>query len=148
MIERSALLRMAKPKQLGTDRNLLTLAGKLTAADVITLRDIRLSEFDKIRRIDKQKALVFDAPYKYDIIFGTEFLTKVDININYETGFMEWYECILPLRDPFSLDKESYQDMEDAMYVQTEDELLGEDWLDNFATEIYMQNTIRLTSMT
>ena len=61
---------------------------------------------------------------------------------------MEWYGCILPLRDPFSLDKESYQDMEDAMYVQTEDELLGEDWLDSFATEILDAKTIRLTSMT
>ena len=26
--------------------------------------------------------------------------------------------------------------MEDAMHVQTEDELLGEDWLDNYASEI------------
>ena len=26
--------------------------------------------------------------------------------------------------------------MEDAMHVQTEDELLGEDWFDNCATEI------------
>jgi len=26
--------------------------------------------------------------------------------------------------------------MEDAMFVQTEDELLGDDWLDSFATEI------------
>ena len=47
---------------------------------------------------------------------------------------MEWYECVLPLRHPFTIDKESYQDMEDAMYVQTEDELLGEDWLDSWST--------------
>jgi len=26
--------------------------------------------------------------------------------------------------------------MENAMFVQTEDELLGDDWLDNFATDI------------
>ena len=49
---------------------------------------------------------------------------------------MEWYECIIPLKDPSTIDKESYQDMEDAMHVQTEDELLGEDWLDNYSTEI------------
>ena len=49
---------------------------------------------------------------------------------------MERYEWILPLRDPFTIDKESYQDMEDAMHVQTEDKFLGEDWLDNYATEI------------
>jgi len=40
---------------------------------------------------------------------------------------MECYECILPLRDPFIIDKQSYQDVEDAIHVQTEDELLGED---------------------
>jgi len=39
---------------------------------------------------------------------------------------MEWYVYILPLRDSFTIDKESYQDMEDAMYAQTEDELPGE----------------------
>ena len=49
---------------------------------------------------------------------------------------MEWYKCILPLRDPFSLDTKSFNDMEDAMFVQTEDELLGDDWLDSFTTEI------------
>ena len=49
---------------------------------------------------------------------------------------MECYECIPSLRDPFTIDKESYQDMEDAMHVQTKDELPREDWLDNYATEI------------
>ena len=49
---------------------------------------------------------------------------------------MEWYGWILPLRDPFTIDKDSYQHMVDAMHLQTEDELLGEDWLDNYATEI------------
>ena len=136
LIKRSALPRGTKPKKLSTTKTLTTLAGNVAAAEIVTLRDIRLPEFDKNRRIEEQKALVFDAPCRYDIIFGTDFLTKVGININYETGFMEWYECILPLRDPFTIDKESYQDMEDAMHVQTEDELLGEDWLDNYATEI------------
>ena len=113
-----------------------TLVGTFTIADTVTLNDIRLPEFDKNRRIEEQKALVFDTTCCYDIILGTDFLSNVGINIHYETGFMEWYECILPLRDPFTIDKESYQDMEDAMHVQTEDELLGEDWLDNYANEI------------
>ena len=68
-----------------------------------------MSEFNKSRRIEEQKALLFDAPCRYDIIFGTEFLTKVGINMNYETGFMEGYEYILPLRYPFTIGKESYQ---------------------------------------
>ena len=49
---------------------------------------------------------------------------------------MEWYELILSLRDPFTINKDSYQHIVDTMHLQTEDELLGEDWLDNYATEI------------
>ena len=74
--KQSALPCTAKPKQLGTARNLLTLAGKLTAADVITLRDIRLPEFDKNRQIDEHKALVFYTKSRYDIILGTDFFSK------------------------------------------------------------------------
>ena len=40
------------------------------------------------------------------------------------------------IRDPSSLDTKSFIDMKDAMFIQTEDELLGDDWLDSFATEI------------
>ena len=49
---------------------------------------------------------------------------------------MEWYQSILPIKDPFTIDKESYHDMEDAIYDQTKDNLLLEDWLDNYATEV------------
>ena len=103
---------------------------------MVTLRDIRLPEFNKNRRISEQEALVFDAKCRYDIIFGTDFLAKVGINISYETGFMEWYECVLPLRDPHTLDSQTYKDMEEAMFVQIDDDILGKDWLDSFATEI------------
>jgi len=108
------------------------------ASETVTLKDIRLSAFDKNRRLEEQKDLVFDANCCYDIIYGTDFLSKVDIKINSETCFMGWYTSILPLRDPFRLDNESFKDMEDVMFVQTEDELLvlGDNWLDSYATEI------------
>jgi len=126
MIKRSVLPRGVKPRKLSTSKVMKILAGTLAATDTVTLRDIRLPEFDKNRRIEEQKALVFDITCRYNIIFGTYFLSKV----------MEWYECSLPLRDSFSLDTKSFNDMEDAMFVKTEDELLGDDWLDSFATEI------------
>ena len=56
--------------------------------------------------------------------------------MNYDTGFMEWFECILPMRDPWSLTSEEFDNMVDSLLIQTEDELFGEDWLDNYATEI------------
>ena len=103
---------------------------------MVTLRDLRLPEFDKNRRIEEQKALVFDTECRYDIILGTDFLSKAGISINYDTGFMEWYENIIPLRDPIGLNAETFDDMEDSLFIQIEDELLGEDWLDSYATEI------------
>ena len=61
-----------------------TLAGKLSSQEVVVLRDIRLSEFDKNRRIDQQKCLVFNNDNcNYDIILGTDFLTKTGIKLNY-----------------------------------------------------------------
>ena len=67
---------------------------------------------------------------------GKDFLKKAGIRINYDTGFMEWFECILPMRDPWGLTSEEFDNMVDSLLIQTEDELFGEDWLDNYATEI------------
>ena len=63
------------------------------------MRDIRLPEFDKNRRIDQQKCLVFDNDNcNYDIILGTNFLSKAGIKLNYEDETMEWFDTTLPLR--------------------------------------------------
>ena len=54
-----------------------TLAGHLKTQEVVTMQDIRLPEFDKNRRINQQKVLVFDNDNaKYDIILSTNFLYK------------------------------------------------------------------------
>ena len=49
---------------------------------------------------------------------------------------MEWYDAILPMRDPFGLSAKNFDDMEDSLHVQLEDEMFGQDWLDSYATEI------------
>ena len=38
--------------------------------------------------------------------------------------------------DPSILTSKEFDDMEDALFIQYEDELLDEDWLGSFATEI------------
>ena len=58
MIKISVLPRGVKPKKLSTSKVMKTLAGTLAATDTVALRDIRLPEFDKNRRIEEQKALV------------------------------------------------------------------------------------------
>ncbi len=62
------------------------------------MRDIRLPEFDENRRINQQKVLVFDNNnVKYNIILGTNLLSKTGIKLNYSEGNMEWFGCSIPL---------------------------------------------------
>ena len=55
LIKRSALPRGTKPKKLSKTKTLTTLAGNVAAAEVITLRDIRLPEFNKKQRYQRAK---------------------------------------------------------------------------------------------
>ncbi len=137
MIKRSAIPVGAVTKDIGKSKSIRTLAGQLNTQDVITVRDIWLPEFDKNRQINQQKVLVFDNDnVKYDIILGTNFLSKAGIKLNYSTGAMEWFDCSIPLRPPGGLDSKEFDAMEDMFHIQVEDELLGQDWLQSFATTI------------
>jgi hypothetical protein len=60
MIKRSALPQQVVAKTISETKKITTLAGKVQAQEVVTLRDLRLPEFDKNRRTSQQKALVFD----------------------------------------------------------------------------------------
>ena len=60
LIHREALPRGIQTKKLSDAQRLKTLAGNFDTSEIIKLRDIRLPEFDKNRRIDEQRTLVFD----------------------------------------------------------------------------------------
>lgn len=49
---------------------------------------------------------------------------------------MEWFDSSIPLRPPGGLDSHEFDAMEDMFHIQVEDELLGQDWLQSFATTI------------
>ncbi len=101
------------------------------------MQNIRLPEFDQNRCINQQKVLVFDNNnIKYNIILGTNFLSKTGIKLNYSEGNMEWIDCSIPLCPPGFLDLNAFDDMEDMFHIQVEDKIFGEDWLECFATEI------------
>ncbi len=101
------------------------------------MRNLRLPKFDKNRRINQQKVLVFDNDnVKYDIILGTNFLSKTGIKLNYSEGNMEWFDCSIPLNPPGGLDSKEFDAMEDMFHIQVKDEIFGEDWLECYATEI------------
>jgi hypothetical protein len=85
--------------------------------------------------IDQQNCLGFDNDNcNYDIILGTDFLTKTGIKLNYADQQMEWFDTILPLRPKGGLTAEDFDAMADAFHIQVEEELFGEDWLQYFAT--------------
>ena len=134
LISRKALPKGTMPTALDTIREVSTLAGSMQTSDLVHLRDMRLPEFDKNRRIDEQKALVFDGKCRYDVILGAYFLTKTGIDINYSTGTMHWFENVRPMREPWKLDNSEYNAMASAYDIQHDDELFGEDWLDNYLT--------------
>jgi hypothetical protein len=137
MINRSALPKGIITKLLGDTKLVRTLAGHLKTQEVVTMQDIRLPEFNKNRRINQQKVLVFDNDnVKYDIILGTNFLSKTEIKLNYSEGNMEWFDCSIPLHPPGGLDSKEFDAMEDMFLIQVKDEIFGEDWLECFATEI------------
>jgi hypothetical protein len=105
--------------------------------EVITMQDLRLPKFNKNRRIIQQKVLVFDNNnVKYDIILGTNFLSKTQIKLNYSEGNMEWFDCTIPLCPPGGLDSNKLDAMKNMFHIQVKDELFGEDLFECFATEI------------
>ncbi len=60
---------------------------------VVTIQDLRLPEFDKNRRINQQKVLVFDNDnVKYRIILSTNLLSNTGFKSNYSEGKVEWFD--------------------------------------------------------
>ena len=99
LIKKSALPEGVIPRDLANSKSFNTLAGKLSTQQMVTLRDVRLPEFDKNRRISQQRTLIFDNEHcKYDIIFGTDFLSKTGIKLDYSSGEMSWFDNVIPMR--------------------------------------------------
>ncbi len=73
---------------------------------------------------------------KYDIILGTNFLSKTGVKLNYSEGNIEWFDCSIPLLLPGGLDSKKIDAMEDMFHIQVKAKIFGEDWHECFATEI------------
>ena len=68
LIKKSALPKGIVPQELTNAKSFKTLAGKFDTTHIVTLRDVRLPEFDKNRSISQQRALIFDNDNcKYEI---------------------------------------------------------------------------------
>jgi len=123
---------------LANAREVTTLAGTMRTNEKVYLRDLRLPEFDKNRRIYEIKAPVFNQKTQFDIILGSNFLNKSGIDLKYSNSTMNWFKNSLKIREPWALNNAEYVEMSDAFDVQSEEEdLFGKDWL-----ESYLTNTI------
>ena len=129
MTNKKCLPRNCKPCKIASIRQINTLAGTYTSTKVVIMGNLRFSEFDKSRNVDKQKALVFQSETcKYDVILGADFLTKTGIDVKYSTGTMEWYDNELPLRNPYLLDSKDFEAMAHIVKNQQEEDFLA--WID------------------
>ena len=130
LVNKKIVPNLAQPAMLNNGLKIKTIARTMETSEMVKLRDLRLPEFDKNGRIDEIKALTFDQDCRYDIILGADFLTKAGINIMYDNGTMEWFENIIPMRNPKEISLKEYLAMADAIEIQNEQDVLGEDWLE------------------
>ena len=80
----------------------------MQTSKMVKLRNIKLPEFDKNCCIEGTKALIFVNVCKHDIIFGSDFLTMIGMDIKCSTGKMDWYNNILPMREPWDRKNKDY----------------------------------------
>ena len=110
----------------------------MTVTDTVTLRQIKLPEFDKNRTIDECKVLVFDAPCQYDILLGADLLKKLGVKLDYENGVTEWLGNTVPMRDSRLVGTTEYKHMLDSYYLQEEEELFEyEAYMDYYISSGY-----------
>ena len=150
LIHTSALTRGIVTNTLNKYHTLSTLGSKVTTSKMVTLRDLCLSEFNKNRRGEQQKALVVDHSCCYNIILvvGTNFFNKTGISTNHKIRFIEWYKYPLSLRYPFALISEAFDIMEDSLCVHTHQmNSLSQIGQIHLSQKFWMQNTIQPTSM-
>jgi hypothetical protein len=111
-IKRSALPKGIITKVLGDTTLVRALACCLKMQEVVMISNLRLPEFNKNRRINQQKVLVFDnGNVKYNIILGTNFLSKTGMKLNYSEENMEWFDCSIPLCPPRGLNSKEIDAM-------------------------------------
>ena len=104
---------------LANKKAIKTISGSMNTTSMTHMRDIKLPEFDKNRKIFEQKALIFDNTCKYDVNFGADFLTKIGMDIKYSTGEMEWYGNTLPMREPWKLNDKEFNSMAGSFLIQS-----------------------------
>ena len=90
LINSSALPIGCQPTILPTPQKTTTAAGDFDTSKSVILKDLFLPAFDRSKRIFQCEARVFDAPCRYDIIVGRDFLSSIGLKMDFESHTMEW----------------------------------------------------------
>ena len=67
---------------------------------------------------------------------GSTFLVKVGIKLDDDESVIKWFGDKQCLKDPEWILSGGFSAIEDSICVQSEDEIIGEDWLDSFFVKI------------
>ncbi len=129
LISQKCLPRHCKPCAITNEHKIHTLTGTCSTKQMVVMRKVILPELDKNWVVEEQKTLVFDWQCKYEVIFGTDFLSKTDIDIKYSSEIIEWFNNELPMHNPCQLDNKEYLAMAEVLKVQCKaEQFFGMDW--------------------
>ena len=136
MISKTVIPQSAIPIDINNKQTISTLAGKMSVNHVVTLRDICLPEFDKNRKLDTLKALVYDQHCQYDMILGSDFLTKTKMKLDYKHKVVFWFGNTIPLCNSCAFTNDDFEDLAECFLVQIDDKMIGDNWMESYVTRI------------
>ena len=98
LINQRALPMGANP--IVSDKETLkTIAGNFVVNRKVYVRDIILPEFSKSRQVDGHEMFVFNEHCPYDVILGCDFLKKIGLKLDFESGIIEWMDDKVAMKD-------------------------------------------------
>ena len=138
MINRRVLPKGVIPMGLKGKMRMNTLAGTYESGGEVYMKGLRLPELDKSRTVEGQRALVFDADCRYDVILGNDFINRVGIDILGSNGTVEWLGNSIPMRSPPTITQaeEDFNALFESYLIEMENDHFGFEPLDNYASKI------------
>ena len=98
LIHRSCLPPGCVPERLPMKQATQTAAGNFHFNQRVCLSDSHFPEFSRSLRIKGMAAMVFDAPCKYDMIVGRNWMVPNKFDIKFSTQTMTWFSRSVPMK--------------------------------------------------
>ena len=118
LIHRSKLPRGCVPELLPNVQMAETAAGNFSFKQRVVLSDLHLPEFSRSLKIDYMVAYVFDAPCKYDMIIGRNWMIPNEFDISFSSQSMKWFDREVPMKPSKT---------PEMFYINDDDDILDDD---------------------